>query len=37
MTVLTTGYPAEGAVAIEGDRKPRRPVEEIVHGESFDG
>lgn len=34
--VLTMGYPAEDADDVETDRKMRRPVEEILHRESFD-
>jgi nitroreductase len=35
--VMTMGYPEEGATDLETERKMRRPVEEIVHEESFDG
>jgi nitroreductase len=34
--VMTMGYPEEDANDIETERKIRRPVEEIVHEESFD-
>lgn len=34
--VMTMGYPEEDAHDIETERKFRRPVEEIVHEESFD-
>ena len=34
--LVTLGYPADGAADIENPRKGRRPVEEILHYESFD-
>ena len=34
--LVTLGYPAEGTADIENERKGRRPVEEILHYESFE-
>ena len=34
--LVTLGYPADGAADIENPRKGRRPVEEILHYESFE-
>jgi len=34
--IVTLGYPADGAADVENERKGRRPVDEIVHYESFD-
>ena len=34
--IVTLGYPADGAEALERERKYRRPVEEVVHRETFD-
>lgn len=34
--LVTLGYPAEDAADIENERKGRRPIDEIVHYESFD-
>ncbi|QAU11946.1 nitroreductase family protein [Halorubrum sp. BOL3-1] len=34
--IVTLGYPADGAADVENERKGRRPVDEVVHYESFD-
>lgn len=34
--LITMGYPADGAAAIENGRKERRPADEIIHYEEFD-
>ena len=36
VVIVTLGYPAEDADALEKERKYRRPVEEVVHHETFD-
>lgn len=34
--LVTLGYPTEEAVDIENERKGRRPIEDVVHYETFD-